>query len=142
MDWRYYTVNGKQGTTSITGEKRMSGLWQEVASQAQSGERTAARPPRAERTMLEKTGSVHDLEAYAMRLSLLNQALWEILRDKLGMTDADLEQMAAAIDIRDGQPDGKISAVPVKCPACSRIINSKRLSCMYCTQELDQPIFG
>ena len=120
----------------------MSGLWQEAANTSISGQASAQHPPRLERTMLEETGDVGHLEAYALRLSLLNQALWEILRDKLGMSDADLEQMAAEIDIRDGRSDGKISAVPVKCPSCERIINSKRLRCMYCSQELEQPIFG
>ena len=85
---------------------------------------------------------VRALETQVLRLSLLNQALWELLREKLQLTDADLERMAAEIDMRDGVKDGAISATPVKCPSCGRVVNSKHSKCMYCSQEFEKPLFG
>jgi hypothetical protein len=75
---------------------------------------------------------IKELAAQVERLSLLNQAMWELLRDKLGLTDADLERLAAEIDLRDGKSDGKITTTPVRCPSCSRVNNSRHGQCMYC----------
>ncbi len=86
--------------------------------------------------------AVNDLEAHVMRLALLNQALWELLREKLQLTDADLERVAVEIDLRDGLQDGKISSTPVKCPSCGRTVNSKHSRCMYCCQEFEKSAFG
>lgn len=88
----------------------------------------------------EQTQSVKseldEVKRRVARLALLNQALWELLRDKMGISDADLEQKATEIDLRDGVQDGAITAVPVKCPACGRTSSSKNQRCMYCGQAL------
>jgi hypothetical protein len=93
-----------------------------------------------------KVNSVHTkvqaLEDQVERLALLNQALWELLRGKLGFTDADLERIAQEVDLRDGVADGKITARAVKCPACQRVNNSRRGQCMYCGQRFESPLFG
>ena len=85
---------------------------------------------------------VKELEHQVERMALLNQALWELLRDKLGLSDADLERMAQEVDLRDGVADGKITAQAVKCPACQRVNNSRRGRCMYCGQLFESPLFG
>lgn len=82
------------------------------------------------------------LEVQVERLSLLNQALWEILCDKLGLTDAELMKMAEEIDVRDGKRDGKITARAVRCPQCQRVNNSRHSQCMYCGQPFQSPLFG
>lgn len=85
---------------------------------------------------------VQALENQVERLALLNQALWELLRGKLGLTDADLERLAQEVDLRDGVADGKITPRAVKCPACQRVNNSRRGQCMYCGQLFEAPLFG
>lgn len=88
----------------------------------------------------EKTLTVQreleDLKRRVERQSLLNQALWEIVRERLGMTDSDLEQRATEIDLRDGVQDGAITAVPVTCSACGRTSSSRKTHCMYCSHPL------
>ena len=85
---------------------------------------------------------VHQLRERVERLSLLNQALWELLREKLGLSDADLERMAQEVDLRDGIADGKMTARAVRCPACARVNNSRHPQCRYCGQPFQTPLFG
>jgi hypothetical protein len=86
--------------------------------------------------------SVKDLEHHVARLSLLNQALWELVRGKLGVTDADLERLASEIDLRDGVQDGCITSGPLQCPRCQRVSNSKHWKCLYCGLEFEKPVMG
>lgn len=86
--------------------------------------------------------NMRELRHQVERLSLLNQALWELIRDRLQLTEADLQRIAHDIDMRDGIADGKISASPLRCPTCSRVSNSKHYKCLYCGQLFEKPVFG
>jgi len=94
------------------------------------------------RQSLENRGEIRELRHQVERLSLLNQALWELVRDRLNLSDGDLEQLAHAIDMRDGVEDGKITATPVRCPSCERVNSSRHPKCIYCGQWFEKPIFG
>ena len=85
---------------------------------------------------------VRDLEHEVQRLKLLNQALWELLREKLNISDADLEKRIREVDLRDGVADGRMTDVALKCPACSRVSSSKHWKCLYCGQEFEKPLMG
>ena len=97
---------------------------------------------RATNMAFQAQTAIRDLFSRHVQAGRLAQALWEILRDKAKLTDADLENMARDIDLRDGIKDGEISAHPVRCPACKRVSNSKHYKCIYCSQEFERPIFG
>lgn len=88
------------------------------------------------------TAQLRDLEHEVQRLKLLNQALWELVREKAGWRDADLEQKAQEIDLRDGVEDGRISHAPLRCPRCGRISSSKHWKCLYCGLEFEKPVMG
>jgi hypothetical protein len=90
----------------------------------------------------ETRTEVRDLKFQMERLILLNQALWELLRTRLNLTDADLEAMIHEVDMRDGVVDGKITSQPVRCPTCGRVSNSRHAKCMYCGQLFEKPLFG
>jgi hypothetical protein len=95
-------------------------------SQAQSDATTAKH--KAEKT----EDRVSCLERRVDRLSLAAQALWEILRDQFAITDQQVIDKMAQIDMRDGLADGKIHTQVIKCASCGRPINSKRPTCVYC----------
>lgn len=76
------------------------------------------------------------------RLALLNQALWELLQQRFGLTEDELVKLATEIDLRDGKADGKITAHPLRCPNCSRVSNSRHQKCLYCGQEFEGSLFG
>lgn len=69
-------------------------------------------------------------------LMLACQALWEIVRERDGLTDEQLRQRMQEIDLRDGTVDGKMSMVAVACPSCSRKSNSRHSKCVYCGAQL------
>lgn len=75
---------------------------------------------------------VAELEAKMDSLALTCQAIWELLREKHGLTDEDLEGKMQEIDLRDGVQDGKITSTPKSCPSCGRNSSSRRSQCMYC----------
>jgi hypothetical protein len=72
------------------------------------------------------------------RLRLFNQALWETLCERHGFDAADIERRIAEIDGRDGRMDGRLRDVPLKCPQCGRVSNSRRGKCVYCGLEFER----
>jgi DNA-directed RNA polymerase subunit RPC12/RpoP len=82
---------------------------------------------------------VKQLRYKIARVSLFNQALWEILRERLDVKDADLERRVREIDLRDGVEDGVVTDTPIRCPRCGRISNSRHWKCLYCGQEFEKP---
>ncbi|MGI6137949.1 MAG: hypothetical protein ACOYI9_02855 [Candidatus Hydrogenedentales bacterium] len=76
------------------------------------------------------------------RMTLLNQAMWELIRDRLNLSDEDLERKVQEVDMRDGKRDGKMSVHPLRCPQCGRISNSRLKKCLYCGLEFKGDIFA
>jgi hypothetical protein len=70
------------------------------------------------------------------KLFMLTEALWTILKEKHGYTDAELVQRVQEIDLRDGKLDGKVAKVNPDCPKCSRKLMGKRPVCLYCGAEV------
>lgn len=70
------------------------------------------------------------------RVLLVCEAMWTILRDKLGVTDLELLQRINDLDLSDGQLDGKVRKSAVACPKCGRTIARRLPKCMYCGQAI------
>lgn len=70
------------------------------------------------------------------KLFMLTEALWTILKEKHGCTDAELVQRVQEIDLRDGKLDGRVAKVNPDCPKCSRKLMGKRPVCLYCGAEV------
>lgn len=125
----------------VKGDKRMSGIWL-GGLPSMSTVTTQMRPQNtgpSNTTLMERT---RDLEHHIERISLLNQALWELLRDKLNMDDAQLEAKIHEVDLRDGVEDGRMTETGLQCPKCGRISSSKHWKCMYCGAKFKKPIMG
>ncbi|MCE9634663.1 MAG: hypothetical protein K8T90_03070 [Planctomycetes bacterium] len=75
---------------------------------------------------------IAELERRVDRQALASQALWEILRERLGLTDAVIFDKMTEIDLRDGVADGRISPRVSRCAGCGRAVNSARPKCIYC----------
>ena len=73
-------------------------------------------------------------------MALANQALFEILRDRLGITEQEVIYRMAEIDASDGRKDGKMSANArvVTCRQCGRPVSTKRLRCIYCGEMVTE----
>ncbi len=76
-----------------------------------------------------------DAAVRAERHALAIQAMWELMREHLGLTDAMLRAKMREIDARDGLADGRMSAAAAPCEQCGRPVRSDRLKCMMCGHQ-------
>jgi hypothetical protein len=90
----------------------------------------------------DQSAEMRDLQDQFERTTLLNQALWELLRERVQLTDEDLLAKAQEIDMRDGVADDKMTPTAVRCPSCKRVCNSRHAKCIYCGQPFEKPVFG
>lgn len=70
------------------------------------------------------------------RLSLACQAMWELLRDKTGVTEAELTDKILEVDLRDGSTDGRMTSAAVDCPHCHAKTSPRRPTCLMCGVEI------
>ena len=75
---------------------------------------------------------VRSLEEQMNHMALACQAMWELLRDRVGITEEELHAKIDEVDLRDGAKDGRIKPVLTKCPKCGKPSSSKNSACMYC----------
>ncbi|GDX98461.1 hypothetical protein LBMAG48_08650 [Phycisphaerae bacterium] len=83
----------------------------------------------------DRSSDVERLQQRVDALVLANLAMWTILRDKLNVTDADLERRVQEIDLSDGELDGKVRVGPWNCTACKRPNAPRHAKCLYCGIE-------
>ncbi len=75
---------------------------------------------------------VHELEERVDKLTLVCLGLWELLREKNGLTEDDLTTSVAMIDAQDGVADGKVTRRVQACPKCNRPMSAEHRRCLYC----------
>jgi hypothetical protein len=88
-------------------------------------------------TLLRSESSGVDLEVAELKdlvakMALVNQALYELLKARTGITDEDLRLKVREIDRRDGAEDGRMHSRPVHCPKCHTVVSAGALSCPGC----------
>ena len=83
------------------------------------------------------------LENNVAKALLINEALWELIREKLRLTDDELNDKLYAIDMRDGTLDGKNQrSSAMKCPQCNRMVSPRHAACLYCGHIMDDSVFS
>ena len=82
--------------------------------------------------MRENSGDLRDLTILVRKMALVNQALFELLKDKTGINEADLRRKVKEVDLRDGREDGKLKAKPLKCPKCGVTVSAGAMKCGGC----------
>jgi ribosomal protein S27AE len=76
------------------------------------------------------------------KLTLVCLAIWEILKEKGGLTDEELTERVKQIDLRDGVADGKVTRTVAQCPKCKRVMSPRHNRCLYCgAQKLNVTAF-
>lgn len=86
--------------------------------------------------------AVEHLEARLERLALVTEALWTILRERVGISDLDLLDRIREVDLSDGALDGKVRHGVLDCPECGRVLSKRNARCLYCGVEVDRPPFS
>ena len=93
----------------------------------------SARAEQGAMTAEEARARVLDLEAKVSKLTLVNQALFELIAQRTGITEAELIDRVNEIDLRDGQLDGRPTHdVPIVCQQCGRSYSRRHNHCFYC----------
>jgi hypothetical protein len=94
----------------------------------------------SEKVDLQARTRLKEFEGRLNRLEILCAALWELAAERLNLSEGDLRARMKDIDLRDGVEDGKITDVPLKCPACGRVSSSRHWKCLYCGLEFERNI--
>lgn len=85
---------------------------------------------------------IKELEARIDKLSMINMAMWQIIKEETKKQDEDLFAMVQDIDLRDGRLDGKVKKQIKKCHKCGRTMSRRHQRCLYCgSPALDADIF-
>jgi flavin-dependent dehydrogenase len=84
---------------------------------------------------------VRILEDNLAKSLMINEALWELMRDKLRLTEDDLNNKLYEIDMRDGSLDEKNQKPVSDCPQCHRKVSSRHAACIYCGTVIDDSVF-
>ena len=72
------------------------------------------------------------------RLLMINEALWEIIRDREGLKDDDLIRKIDEIDLRDGVLNGRrAKQTPQDCSNCGRTLPKRQPVCIYCGTDAE-----
>lgn len=106
----------------------VAGAMRHDASNAAAAARAGAQARSAQDAAME-------MQERLDKLTLITMAMWELLRDRAKMSEADLLAKVQELDLRDGVPDGKITAVVNKCPHCNRTMSPRHQKCLYCGHE-------
>ena len=67
-----------------------------------------------------------------VQINKAKQAMWELLSDRLGVTDDELKAKILEVDARDGVVDGKLGAEILDCPNCGHKVSTSAPRCTYC----------
>jgi hypothetical protein len=87
--------------------------------------------------------AVSEVDRRVEELQISCAAMWEILRDRFGMTDEQLVDKINEIDLRDGQKDGKMQPQNQDCPSCGKhLLIRQRDVCSWCGHRLTEQPFG
>jgi hypothetical protein len=84
---------------------------------------------------------VRVLEQQCERLTLVAMAMAEILRDRLVVSEYEIDARITEIDLRDGRLDGQLRAKPELCPKCRQTNAASRRHCLYCGAALTSSSF-
>jgi len=95
---------------------------------------SAADSARASASEAERAAD--DMQRRVEVIALANQALFEILKSRLGITEEEVVARMADIDARDGTRDGKMTATVAACRSCGRKISSARRRCLFCGETV------
>jgi len=82
-----------------------------------------------------------ELERRHEQLKLVTLSLWRLLKDKIDLSDAELEKYVASTDLLDGQADGAVdlSRELIKCRQCDHVHLNTAVVCPFCGARGSSP---
>jgi len=97
----------------------------------------AASGKQALRRTSEQGERIAELERRIERLTLSGMAMWSLLCEKHGFSEADLLAKIEEIDLGDGRADGRVEQPKGRrCGECGRMVSKIHTICIYCDSSL------
>ena len=88
-------------------------------------------------SVAEAQTKVVTLEQRYERLRLTNMGMWQLMKQKLGVTDQELAAAVQSLVAESGQKGrNALGGRLTQCPACHRNVLSSAASCVYCGTKL------
>ena len=109
----------------------MYGLFWEFRQSQRIGQ-AEAEAERGRSKAAEARREAQDVDARLDKLTLACMAMWELVKEKTGLTEEDLMERVRQIDLSDGRLDGKIQKQIARCPKCDHVMSARHQKCMYC----------
>lgn len=81
---------------------------------------------------------LHAVDDRLDRLSLLCEAMWELLKHTTELSDEDLAARLIEVDERDGERNLRRQRLPQLCDACGSRSPAKNVRCQVCGEPLSQ----
>jgi hypothetical protein len=118
----------------------MNIFWQSY--RASSAADSAIDAQDARRSAQDTLLRTRQLEARCDRALLVCEALWTLLRDKMGVKEEELIDRVNQVDLSDGKLDGKVRRPAVDCPKCRRKVARRFSRCVYCGTAIELDTFS
>jgi hypothetical protein len=79
-------------------------------------------------------GNRHELELNRRleKLSLICRAMWTLIQERSNISEKELAQRTAEVDLLDGKADGRVSVPAQECQTCHRMLAPRHDRCFYC----------
>lgn len=71
------------------------------------------------------------------RLALICEAMWDLMREHTTLTDEDLANKLAELDMSDGNKDGRRQQISAAC-VCGAMVNARSEICQFCGADAPQ----
>ncbi|MEK6797398.1 MAG: hypothetical protein AABZ12_00375 [Planctomycetota bacterium] len=120
----------------------MSFFWLLSGLGSVEGALANAKATGAARNASAARSTVVDLENRLNRALMACDAMWSIMREKLGVTDEELLKRIQELDLSDGRLDGKVRRDANPCPGCGRPVSPRIPHCIYCGKPAAQGPFA
>ncbi len=79
----------------------------------------------------QQSDQIHQLEDRIERLRLVNEAMWELLKETTGLTEEHLHHKVNLLDQMDGSVDGRRRERATEC-GCGAMVNARSEICVFC----------
>ncbi|HVC01731.1 MAG TPA: hypothetical protein VND80_05955 [Steroidobacteraceae bacterium] len=86
----------------------------------------------AARAATDATARIVKLEQRYDQLRLISMAMWNLLKDRLQLTDADLATHVEALRAQAAAAEHDRNPELIECTKCKRKIPAKSATCLYC----------
>lgn len=85
---------------------------------------------------------LREVELRANKALLACEAIWTLLRDKVGLSESELLDRIRELDLTDGKLDGRARRTLTTCPQCNRDTTQRFSRCVYCGADVPASPFA